>query len=100
MSEVLLRRNVINPFKYWEEDAIKAYLDERRHNFSVVCQNLQHDFNIGSVIRNANAFLAKNVIIHGSRRWDRRGAVGTHHYERMKYTKSIDELKKNLMDAV
>ena len=96
MSEVLLRRNVINPFKYWEEEAIKAYLDERRHNFSVVCQNLQHDFNIGSVIRNANAFLAKNVIIHGSRRWDRRGAVGTHHYERIKHTKSIEELKKEI----
>lgn len=87
-----MTRNVIDYYKYWKEDAIRASLDEKRHNFSVVCQNIQRDFNIGSVIRNANAFLAKEVIIYGSKKWDRRGSVGTHHYENLKYAKSLEEL--------
>lgn len=87
-----MTRNVIDYYRYWKEDAIRASLDEKRHNFSVLCQNIQRDFNIGSVIRNANAFLAKEVIIYGSKKWDRRGSVGTHHYENLKYAKSLDEL--------
>jgi len=85
-------RNVIDPFKYWETDAIKADLDTRRFNYSVVCCNIQGDFNIGSVIRNANAFLAKEVIIYGRKQFDRRGAVGTHNYTNFKHVREVDEL--------
>jgi tRNA G18 (ribose-2'-O)-methylase SpoU len=95
-----MSRNVIDFFKYWNEEAIKASLDTKRHNFSVVCQNIERDFNIGSVIRNANAFLAKEVIIYGSKKWDRRGSVGTHHYENISYIKSIDELIPILKDKI
>ncbi len=59
------RRNVIDHYKYWHVDAIRADLDERRHPFAVVVENLAHDFNIGTVIRNANAFLASHVWIAG-----------------------------------
>jgi len=52
-------RNVTDFYKYWETDAIRADLDSKRHNFSVMCANIQGDFNIGTVIRNANAFLAE-----------------------------------------
>ena len=78
-------RNIIDHYHYWKHDAILADLDSKRHNFSVLCTNLYNDFNISTVIRNANAFLAKEVIIYGSRKWDRRGAVGSHNYNRMKY---------------
>lgn len=87
-----MSRNVIDFFRYWKEEAIKASLDTKRHNFSVVCQNIERDFNVGSVIRNANAFLAKEIVIYGSKKWDRRGSVGTHHYENISYIKSIQEL--------
>ena len=78
-------RNIIDHYHYWKHDAILADLDSKRHNFSVLCTNLYNDFNISTVIRNANAFLAREVIIYGSKQWDRRGAVGTHNYNRMKY---------------
>src|ERR1051326_4740836 len=50
------RRNVIDRYRYWSRDAIVAYLDTRRHDFHVAIENWQHDMNIGTVVRNANAF--------------------------------------------
>jgi tRNA G18 (ribose-2'-O)-methylase SpoU len=85
-------RNVIDYFAYWSTEAIKADLDTKRHNFSVLISNKFNDFNIGSVIRNANAFLAKEVIIYGRRKFDKRGTVGTVHYENFKYVKVVEEL--------
>lgn len=87
-------RNIIDHYHYWEHDAILADLDTKRNNYSVVCSNLHNDFNISTVVRNANAFLAREVIIFGSKQWDRRGSVGTHNYNRMKYFKEdqFDEL--------
>lgn len=85
------KRNIIDVYKYWNDEAIKADLDSKRHNFSVVCVNFGNDFNIGSVIRNANAFLAKEVILLGRKKWDRRGAVGTHNYLNFKHVKTIDD---------
>tara|TARA_Y100000310_G_scaffold247151_1_gene252684 strand:- start:669 stop:1214 length:546 start_codon:yes stop_codon:yes gene_type:complete len=86
-------RNIIDYFAYWNVEAIKADLDKRRHNFSVLISNLYSDFNIGSVIRNANAFLAKEVIIYGKRKYDRRGTVGTYKYENLKFVKTSDDLE-------
>jgi tRNA G18 (ribose-2'-O)-methylase SpoU len=74
-------KNVIDYYKYWEVDAIKADLDTRRFPFATLCCNIQGDFNLGSVIRSNNAFLGERVYIYGKRRWDKRADVGTRHYE-------------------
>lgn len=86
-------RNVIDYYKYWKTDAIKADLDKMRHNFSVLCCNIQGDFNIGTVIRNANAFLAREVLIYGRKTWDKRGAVGTHHYTSFNHVNKVCDLE-------
>jgi tRNA G18 (ribose-2'-O)-methylase SpoU len=75
------RRNVVDGYRYWRREAIVADLDTRRHGFHVAVENWQHDFNIGSVVRTANAFLAKEVHIVGRRRWNRRGAMVTDRYQ-------------------
>lgn len=85
-------RNIADIYKYWSNEAIKADLDTKRHDFSILIANVQYDFNIGSVIRNANAFLAKKVYTYGKKQWDRRGAVGTHHYIHMENVKDLDSL--------
>lgn len=85
-------RNVDDRYKYWTEDAIKADLRTHYHNFSVLITNKFNDFNIGSVIRNANAFCAKEVIIYGSRQYDRRGTVGSHLYIDLKCVKFVEQL--------
>lgn len=74
-------RNVIDRYRYWTVAAISDDLDSRRHGFHVAIENWEHDFNIGTVVRNANAFLAARVHIIGARRWNRRGAMMTHRYQ-------------------
>jgi len=74
------RRNVVDRYRYWSVEAIRAELDTRRHPFHVAVENWQHDFNIGSVVRTANAFNAAAVHVIGRRRWNRRGAMVTDRY--------------------
>jgi tRNA G18 (ribose-2'-O)-methylase SpoU len=75
------RRNVVDRYRYWRVEAIVADLDARRHPFHVAVENWRHDLNIGTVVRNANAFLAAAVHIVGRRRWNRRGAMVTDRYQ-------------------
>ena len=74
------RRNVVDRYRYWTVEAIRAELDTRRHPFHVAVENWAHDLNIGSVVRTANAFNAAGVHIVGRRRWNRRGAMVTDRY--------------------
>jgi HAD superfamily hydrolase (TIGR01509 family) len=74
------RRNVVDRFRYWREDAIVAELDRTRLGVHVAVENWQHDLNIGTVVRNANAFNVAGVHIIGKRRWNRRGAMATDRY--------------------
>jgi tRNA G18 (ribose-2'-O)-methylase SpoU len=74
------RRNVTDRYRYWSVDAIRADLALRRHGFHVAVENWAHDFNIGSVVRTANAFNAAAVHVVGRRRWNRRGAMVTDRY--------------------
>ena len=78
-------RNVVDRYRYWKLEAIVADLDTRRHDFHVAIENLAHDFNIGSIIRTANAFGAKAIHIVGRKRWNRRGAMVTDRYQHVVY---------------
>jgi tRNA G18 (ribose-2'-O)-methylase SpoU len=84
-------RNVIDRYRYWRVDAIVADLDERRHGFHVAIENWQHDLNIGSIVRTANAFLADTVHIVGRRRWNKRGAMVTDRYQHVLHHPTIAE---------
>ncbi len=77
------RRNVVDEFRYRTVEAIVAELDTRRHPLRVAIQNWEHDFNIGSIVRTANAFNVAGVHILGRRRWNRRGAMVTDRYLRV-----------------
>lgn len=85
------RRNVLDQYRYWKREAIIADLDTRRHPFHVAIENWQHDFNIGTVVRNANAFLAAEVHIVGKRRWNRRGAMVTDRYQHVRHHPTVAE---------
>jgi tRNA G18 (ribose-2'-O)-methylase SpoU len=86
------RRNVVDRYRYWTREAIVADLDTRRHGFHVAVENWQHDFNIGSVVRTANAFLAEQVHIVGRRRWNRRGAMVTDRYQHVRHHDDVASL--------
>ena len=86
------RRNVVDRYRYWKLEAIRADLDTRRHDFHVAIENWQHDFNIGTIVRSANAFLAAEVHIVGNRRWNRRGAMVTDRYQHVRHHETADDL--------
>jgi tRNA G18 (ribose-2'-O)-methylase SpoU len=88
------RRNVVDRYRYWRVEAIVADLDARRHPFHVAIENWAHDLNIGSVVRNANAFLAASVRIVGRRRWNRRGAMVTDRYQHVAHHPDVDDLAR------
>jgi len=84
-------RNVVDRYRYLRLEAIVAELDARRHPFHVAIENWQHDLNIGSIVRSANAFLAETVHIVGNRRWNRRGAMVTDRYQHIVQHPTIDD---------
>jgi tRNA G18 (ribose-2'-O)-methylase SpoU len=90
------RRNVIDAYRYWTVEAIRADLDRRRRPLQVAIQNWQHDFNIGSIVRTANAFNVARVHIVGRKRWNRRGAMVTDRYLELSHHDSVEALVQAL----
>ncbi len=78
-------RNLIDYYKFVEDEVIRGDLDSRRVPLAIACENFSHDINVAAVVRCANAFVAKRVHICGRRKFDRRGSVGTHHYEHLEF---------------
>jgi tRNA G18 (ribose-2'-O)-methylase SpoU len=93
---VLLRdgdtRNVVDAYRYWTREAIVADIDARRHRLHIAIENFGHDANIGAVVRTANAFAVDTVHIVGRRRWNRRGAMVTDRYQRLRHHDSVAAL--------
>ena len=76
----LWKRNVIDRYNNWSTESIKRDLQRTANPFAVCMEHWQGDFNISTLIRNANAFNAEKVFYLGKNRFDRRGTVGSHHY--------------------
>lgn len=87
-------RNVLDRYRYWTVEAIKADLDNSRFAFSVAIENWQHDFNIGTIVRNANAFNADSVHIIGKKHWNRRGAMVTDRYLNIIHHETVEAFVK------
>ncbi|HEX4444986.1 MAG TPA: TrmH family RNA methyltransferase [Galbitalea sp.] len=84
-------RNVVDKYRYWTIEAIVADLDRYRHPFAVAIENWQHDMNIGSIVRTANAFAAETVHIIGRKRWNKRGAMVTDRYQHVLHHETVEE---------
>lgn len=87
-------RNILDKYKDWQNDLIKKDLKDNSFPYAILMTHLQGDFNLGTVIRSANAFGAREVYYYGKRKFDPRGACGTVHYTDVKYLPSLDDLHK------
>ncbi|KWX21847.1 RNA methyltransferase [Mycolicibacterium wolinskyi] len=85
-------RNVVDAYRYWSREAIIADIDQRRHRLHIAIENFGNDANIGAVVRTANAFAVDTVHIVGRRRWNRRGAMVTDRYQRLRHHDTTAEL--------
>ena len=92
-------RNVVDAYRYWTREAIIADIDERRHPLHVAIENFGNDANIGGVVRTANAFAVDTVHIVGRRRWNRRGAMVTDRYQRLRHHDTTADLLAFAADA-
>lgn len=88
------RRNVEDRYRYWTVEAIKADLDKTRVDLHIAIENWQHDLNIGTIVRNANAFNIATVHIIGRRHWNRRGAMVTDRYLNILQHASVEDFIK------
>jgi tRNA G18 (ribose-2'-O)-methylase SpoU len=88
------RRNVVDKYRYWKLSAIVEDLNLKRNTLQIAIENWQHDLNIGSVVRTANAFNVECVHIVGKRDWNKRGAMVTDRYLTVLHHQSVEEFKK------
>lgn len=82
-------RNVVDKYRGLTVDEIKSDLNKSRHKFHIAVENFQHDFNIGTIARNANAFNAAGIHIIGKKHWNRRGAMKTEAYMNVFHHKTV-----------
>ena len=85
------KRNVLDTYRYWTVEAIKADLDTHRNDLHIAIENWQHDINIGTIVRNANAFNVATVHIVGKKHWNRRGAMVTDRYLTITHHETVKE---------
>ncbi len=87
------RRNVVDKYRYWTVEAIVEDLDKTRSKLHIAIENWQHDLNIGSIVRTANAFNVAGVHIVGKRGWNRRGAMVTDRYLHLFHHPEVSDFK-------
>lgn len=88
-------RNVEDKYRYMTVDAIKKDLELNSHDIEIAIENYKHDFNMGTIIRNCNAFNVRKIHIIGSKQWNKRGAMVTDRYLNIEYYKNTQSFLKN-----
>lgn len=91
-------RNVADEFRNMTVEAIKDELDTRRQPIHIAIENHQHDFNIGTIVRNANAFNVAAVHIIGRRQWNKRGAMVTDRYMHVHHHPTVADFLQAIGD--
>lgn len=92
-------RNLIDTYKGMEVSDIANDMKIKAFSYHVAIENLQHDFNIGSIVRTANAFNASGVHIVGKRHWNKRGAMSTEKYLSVYHHPDVSDFYSWALDA-
>jgi len=97
-------RNVLDKYHYWTVAAITEDLDASRQDLEIAIENLQRDYNMGTIVRCANAFNVRKVHIIGRKQWNKRGAMVTDLYMNIQYHDDVqafeEVMNKNSRDII
>lgn len=93
-------RNVIDAYKNQPMSTIIDDLDMHGSALEIAVDNVQHDFNMGTIIRSANAFGVRHVHVIGSKQWNKRGAMMTDKYLHVHYYRTIEEFIEAIPDKM
>lgn len=91
-------RNLIDQFKNQSNEQIFDTLSKTRTSLEVAIENVEHDFNIGSIVRTANSFNVSKVHIIGKKKYNRRGAMCTDKYLEIIHHPSLEDFLKTQKD--
>lgn len=89
------KHNVVDKYREWANDLVRDDLKKCQHPFAALGMHVQGDFSLGTILRSANIFGAQEMFYHGGKRsWDRRSAVGSHHYSVMTHLPTMEDVLK------
>ncbi len=88
------KRNVVDGYKGQPLEAIIRDLDKKAHGLEIAIENLERDFNMGTIVRSANAFGVRRIHVIGSRQWNKRGAMMTDKYLHISYYPTVARFKE------
>jgi len=92
-------RNVLDEFKGKSHEEIVVALDARGVSLEIAIENLERDYNMGTIVRSANAFGVRHVHIIGRRQWNKRGAMMTDKYLHVTYHESVSDFVRAMKQA-
>ena len=87
-------RNLIDEYKGLENEQVFSALEKSRTPLEIAIENVEHDFNIGSIVRTANSFNVSIVHIIGKKKYNRRGAMCTDKYLKIVHHATIEDFLK------
>jgi len=83
-------RNLQDEYKGLANEEVYAALDGKRTALEVAIENVEHDFNAGTIVRSANNFNVAKVHIIGKKKYNRRGAMCTDKYLEVLYWPDVE----------
>ena len=87
-------RNLIDEYKGLTNEQVFAALNNKRTPLEIAIENVEHDFNIGSIVRTANSFNVSKVHSIGKKKYNRRGAMCTDKYLEILHHPTIESFIK------
>ena len=87
-------RNLIDEYKGMTNEQVFSALEKSRTTLEIAIENVEHDFNIGSIVRTANSFNVSKVHIIGRKKYNRRGAMCTDKYLKIEHHASLEDFLK------
>ena len=96
ITEMEDKRNVIDKFKGRSESEIINELDSEDYGLVIALENTERDFNMGTIIRSANAFGVRQIYVIGRRQWNKRGAMMTDKYLHITYLATTEEFVEKM----
>lgn len=89
------RRNLVDELKGLSNEEVKRRLSKKRNGLEIAIENIEHDFNAGSIVRTANSFNVAKVHIIGRKKYNRRGAMCTDKYLEIEYWTEMESFLKD-----
>lgn len=84
-------RNLVDEYKGLPNEQVFDALSKKRNPLEIAIENVEHDFNIGSIVRTANSFNVSVVHIIGKKKYNRRGAMCTDKYLKIVHHPSLED---------